>query len=450
MVMRVRKEQKSALGQDGRKVVLPCPKYEGRFALAFAGTGKPAANVRYTVRRENGPPIFGMTDANGLTEVIKTPQPERCMLVVPITFVARGADGKEVQKEVKKVVVAEAVTGPVDSAIPVDVLGGAKLLAGIRFARQLDVKKGPKQPPPNRLTKAQFDNLSLDEANQAAGRATVLSLKPGASQEAKEYAAKLGGWLAQKANSEGSAASQRTQAANAEAAENPGKHADELLLNSPVAGWIAQYGDRPLQKAEGVTRVHATDAEFVHESVAEDLRRNRLTGNETDPISRAKIHNFEEDAKRIGGFVDDHGIVHLPPRFGGYFGPLHEAVHLNGSDAFLRSGRNINEGATEYFARLIAHHHGLIPAMFGVRQTEGASRAYPDQYGAICDLVQVAGVEAVAAAYFGGRSTALVTAVGQQKLVTWRNLLEQEKFGQAQRLLLFNEQPPPGAQGASH
>jgi hypothetical protein len=448
--MRVRKEQKEALAKKGGRVVMPCPRYEGRFALVHAGTEKPAAGVRYTVRRDGGPIVEGVTDAEGLTQAIKTKVAERCTIEIPVTFVVLDADGKETSREVEKVVVAGGVTGAAggSGAGP----GGAQLMAGAHFVQHQTLT------PAKTLTKEQFDQLTTQQAELEYTKATRRYLQTRLPAD-RAYYDQVGQWLSHRNDARRAAdlpsvqeARARTNAINLEALKNPGAVADELLRTSPsLSPWVSHLARWNVFKADWSTLVHASDKDFVVALIESDLEHAGLTGKETDAKSLAIIQEIHKGSKTVVGFVDPDGRVHLPPKFGGYFAPLHELVHIVCTKAFLELGTNVQEGATEYFARLVATDHGLLPRIFGAREKVGELTAYDEQQAAIAALVGVVGLAPVASAYFRGKVEDLQVEVEKKRgpgmFNTWRKAVNRGDYRGAEKILGVGAASTPAAGG---
>ncbi|MGB0384704.1 MAG: hypothetical protein ACPGWR_07765 [Ardenticatenaceae bacterium] len=108
---------------------------------------------------------------------------------------------------------------------------------------------------------------------------------------------------------------------------------------------------------------------------------------------------------------------------------IHEAVHLFQEARYAKElGRNINEGTTEYFTRLLCDSHQLT-----------RHPKYRLQYECIEQLVNLCGQEKLAEAYFLGNISVLERVVdatkGQRTFMKWKKLMEDRDFKEANQLL---------------
>lgn len=105
---------------------------------------------------------------------------------------------------------------------------------------------------------------------------------------------------------------------------------------------------------------------------------------------------------------------------------LHEALHLY-SDSAMRDnyGKQVNEGTTEYFTRLIVEQEHL----------ERRTGIYDDEHEAIRQLVGVIGEDTLREAYFEGDTAALEQAVdnarGAGTFATWLGHMQAEDWDEA-------------------
>ncbi len=83
--------------------------------------------------------------------------------------------------------------------------------------------------------------------------------------------------------------------------------------------------------------------------------------------------------------------------------PYHETLHLYSSDAYLRLGKNMIEGTTEYFTRKETNGRGI-----------NRSGIYDEEVSAISELADWVGDDMLERAYFGGDVDGLKEAVDQK------------------------------------
>lgn len=79
----------------GDRVASDDLRHEIRFQALYAETGQPAPHSPYVVTREDGAQTEGVTDGNGLTELIKADEPED----VSVHFYFRSPAGNTIQSE---------------------------------------------------------------------------------------------------------------------------------------------------------------------------------------------------------------------------------------------------------------------------------------------------------------------------------------------------------------
>ena len=84
---------------------------------------------------------------------------------------------------------------------------------------------------------------------------------------------------------------------------------------------------------------------------------------------------------------------------------IHEAIHFIAPDDFKSLyGFSVNEGFTEYFARLVARHASVHP-----------STSYPEQHAGVAALAHLVGDATLANAFFTGNGFAVKNAVDDKK-----------------------------------
>jgi hypothetical protein len=200
-----------------------------------------------------------------------------------------------------------------------------------------------------------------------------------------------------------------------------GKQVDTYLSAN---AFIKKYVEDKIKKgtkAEG--HVHIEDAAtFVKSFVAYALvRANPNTGK---AFTKAEATAFEPD---VNAFRDGSEI-HIHEERGETGTAIHESIHLFSSDDFRSSvGFNANEGATEYFARVIYEEQKIKRGAF-----------YEDELKSIQKLVALTSKETLAAAYFNGKVAELKAAVNAKKKDTydkWLALIKLGKYSDADALL---------------
>ena len=100
---------------------------------------------------------------------------------------------------------------------------------------------------------------------------------------------------------------------------------------------------------------------------------------------------------------------------------IHEAVHLFSDTSFLSTlGKNVNEGATEYFARIA----------MGSKVAKTRNN-YGSEVTAIEVLIGKSSQELLAGAYFKGEIDALKTKIGATKFNKWVTKMKAKKYAEA-------------------
>ena len=106
----------------------------------------------------------------------------------------------------------------------------------------------------------------------------------------------------------------------------------------------------------------------------------------------------------VNGFQDGSlTVLRLSEALPGH--TVHEVLHRLSGAWPSTQGHNVNEGLTDYLTRFVAEEHG-IPH----------DSSYDVQVGAVEELVELVGIEPVAAAYFSESGLALAQALTNTKL----------------------------------
>lgn len=180
------------------------------------------------------------------------------------------------------------------------------------------------------------------------------------------------------------------------------KKAELWLLGDPLVG---QYAKKKFD-AGIVVRGHLhiiPSNQWADTYVKHNLgRRDPDTG---EIISIKNADELRAKAVVVGGFCEDHKEIYIRQGDESPGTVLHEAVHLIAEDSFKENyGSAVNEGATEYFARLVARHAGLHP-----------NRSYLTQHDGVAALAHLVGDETLARAFFTGKVLAMQQIVEDTK-----------------------------------
>jgi len=198
---------------------------------------------------------------------------------------------------------------------------------------------------------------------------------------------------------------------------------DESLARSKVfEKWIApkQAAGRTATKL-GVRVL--PDNEYV------EFRAKLLEG-QTNPKTGKPFTDAERRAfaQKSRGYTDPTGKVTFPASRFEPGNEIHEGLHQLQSPEFRNLGRNVSEGATEYFTMIIANEQGL-PRNY---------MKYQELRPLVYDMAQVGGFDNVAEAYFNG-DLSKVKAVFDGKKPglwdAWLKLCKQGKISEARQLL---------------
>jgi hypothetical protein len=174
-------------------------------------------------------------------------------------------------------------------------------------------------------------------------------------------------------------------AAPAKPALKTGKELDAMLLAS---GFFKPYVQPKIGKgiqAEGHVHIHDADA-------FKELALQYLEGKDNPKtgavFTDAEAEKFETTMR---AFQDDRGEVRVHEKRADDGTVIHEAMHLFSSNAFVDAvGYNVNEGATEVFARRLASENGVLRAGF------------PQQHRLVMRLVSATNERLLADAFFNG------------------------------------------------
>jgi hypothetical protein len=176
------------------------------------------------------------------------------------------------------------------------------------------------------------------------------------------------------------------------------KLAEAWLLGDPLIGRYAGKKFKPDRRLTG--HFHLVPADkwgdtYVKHSAGRDdpeLGRPR-----TDDEARAR-------SELVDGFHDQSELyVRQGRESPGTV--IHEAIHFIAPDDFKSLyGLAVNEGCTEYFARLVAQHVSVHP-----------STSYPEQHAGVDALARLAGAALLADAFFTGNGNVVQNAVDANK-----------------------------------
>lgn len=133
-------------------------------------------------------------------------------------------------------------------------------------------------------------------------------------------------------------------------------------------------------------------------------------------------------AATVPGYAEG-AEVHLNRAAADRYIAVHEAMHVYQNDGFTNKvGWQVNEGATDYFARLVADQHRIVP-----------QQAYTRPRGAVTKLVALVGQDVLAGAFFQGRGKALEVAVntakGEGTFSEWVDFMKLNDYASANALL---------------
>jgi len=240
--------------------------------------------------------------------------------------------------------------------------------------------------------------------------------------------------------------SRKTALLDQRARIDPGGTADDLLRTSPtIGGFVRKNMDVLGRRAGGgQTIVHQKAEDFAEAAVQDERTRPRKK-----PLTVAEEGALRKEANDLGGFVDVSRRAHLPPEFT-YESALHEATHIQESDAFKGLGFNVSEGATDYFTSFVRDEHGAAPSM----PSRGANlrvTGYGPQRNAIEALFSFlgpSGFNLLANAYFQGKTADLEAEVLKRIPGGWQRWLDAMKasdYATAYRVLF----PPGGSLATS-
>ena len=124
--------------------------------------------------------------------------------------------------------------------------------------------------------------------------------------------------------------------------------------------------------------------------------------------------------KNLNGFVDSSRRVWVHENKGNPGTMVHEAVHKYSDRALIGYSQPLNEGATEYFTRLVCNGQGINIA---------GRTNYNNNRNTVEKLVTLVGEQVVAEAYFDGKVRALKKAYKDAKGddAEWRKFIRATK-----------------------
>jgi hypothetical protein len=175
-------------------------------------------------------------------------------------------------------------------------------------------------------------------------------------------------------------------------------------------------------KAEGVVHIH-TAAKFKEEWKKYAMARK-------NPSTGARFTEDEANAwePKVNAFQGD-GEIHIHEDRGEAGTAIHESMHLFADESFLsKLGFNANEGATEFFTRMICEAQKITRGSF-----------YKKQRKAVDKLVAATSKTSLADAYFKGSIDGLKTAVDGAKeegtFDKWKGYMKRGKYIEANNLM---------------
>jgi len=199
---------------------------------------------------------------------------------------------------------------------------------------------------------------------------------------------------------------------------------DQTLAQSQVFGkWVGPKHAAGRSAARLGIRV-LPDDQYVK------MRAEQLKGK-INPETRQPFTDAERTdyARHSRGYTDTAtGMITLPESKFVPGNEIHEGLHQLQSPEFRKLGRNISEGATEYFTMIVAAEKGF----------DRQYQKYQDQRPPIFDMAKVAGFDNVAEAYFNGDLSKVKQAFEARKpglWDDWTKLMQQNKFSAARELL---------------
>lgn len=259
------------------------------------------------------------------------------------------------------------------------------------------------------------------ELQRLAGNAAVSSvLAPPARSDETVPVQRLFGWLFGKKkkpknvkpkkakNKSGRGASSKTPK-TPKKAEAPkivehlkGDEVDFFIAETP----FLQTYINPDVEAKGHVSVHKAD-EFVELA--------------TQYLEKAGEPEPEKWANMINGWAAE-GEIHILETGGDQGTAIHEGIHLHQHPKFKKTcGWPANEGATEYFARMVCEHNG-VPR---------GTAFYKNEFGSISSLADVVTEATLANAFFKGDVEPLKAAVdakGDDHFEQWVAAMKKKDF----------------------
>jgi hypothetical protein len=198
---------------------------------------------------------------------------------------------------------------------------------------------------------------------------------------------------------------------------------DQTLAKSKVFGkWVGPKQAAGKSATALGVRV-LPDDQFVQ------VRAKALEGK-INPKTRQAFTEAErlDYARRSRGFTDETGLVTFPESKFEPGNEIHEGLHQLQSPEFRKLGRNISEGATEYFTMIVTQEQG-VPRSY---------KKYQELRPPVYDMSRIAGFENVAEAYFKGDVSKVKAAFEGHKPGLWDDwvkLCREGKTSEARTLL---------------
>lgn len=202
-----------------------------------------------------------------------------------------------------------------------------------------------------------------------------------------------------------------------------GKEIDAMLLASDFFKPYVEPKQKKGTKADG--NVH------IHDAAAFKTALLAYFKGKENPKTHKEYTTEEAEAHepRVRGFQDqDTGQIHVHEKRGDNGTIVHEAMHLFASQKWVNKvDFNVNEGATEVFARKLCKDHSIPRA------------GYPDQWRSVMKLVAVTSETMLADAYFDNKLQPLIDKVDKAKgkgtWDKWLALMVAGKYAEADPLL---------------
>ncbi|MEX0268912.1 DUF4157 domain-containing protein [Leptolyngbyaceae cyanobacterium UHCC 1019] len=188
----------------------------------------------------------------------------------------------------------------------------------------------------------------------------------------------------------------RRQAPRDSIGKDGGKKVELWLLNDPLVG---QYAKSKFDAGIAV-RGHL---HIIPEAKWADTRVKHTLGRRHPDTGKTEKDKDElrKEAITVRGFTVDKKEIYIRQGEDSPSTVLHEVIHLISEQTFIEDyGIAVNEGTTEYFARLVARRAGFHPG-----------RNYNEEHNGVAALAYIVGDVALAEAFFTGKVLSMQQAV---------------------------------------